>query len=403
MPVAPRGGVRGSAPTARQAGCRCGARRLLAASLIAVAALAPAAAEEAPVRFSSLPGWAQENHAEAFAVFRAACPAVVKRRPPLVMGPADGRDLVRTCKMALALPSGLGQAEARAFFERNFHPVRIGGPGGGFLTGYYEPELSGSRTRQGAFRYPLYAPPAGIEALPKAANGLGAALTHARQGPDGKLAAMPDRAAIEAGALDGQGLELVWLADPVDAFFVHVQGSARIRMEDGSVTRYGFAARNGHPYTAVGKLLIDRGEIAREDMTADRLAAWLKAHPDEAPALMAANRSFIFFREVEGLDPADGPVGALGVPLVAGRNLAVDPKEHPLGVPVYVAAVLPVGEGGAEAPLQRLMVAADTGAAIRGPGRADVFFGSGAAAGAAAGALRHPASLYVLVPGAGDG
>ena len=397
MPAGRRGGPNGAA--------RSGAWRRLALLVLAAwaAAAAPArAVDEAPVRFSALPGWADEDHAAAFAAFRGTCPAVVGRRPPLVTGPADGRDLVRACKMALALSPRLGAAEARGFFERNFHPVRIGEPATGFVTGYYEPELAGSRTRQGAFRYPLYAPPAGIVAV-TAGDGLGGGLTHARRGADGRLAAMPDRAAIEAGALAGQGLELVWLADPIDAFFVHVQGSTRVRLDDGSVVRYGFAARNGHPYTAIGKLLIDRGAIARDDMTAPRLVAWLRAHPDEAPALMAANRSYIFFREVEGLDAAAGPVGALGAPLVAGRSLAVDPKVHPLGVPVYVAADLPATPEGATAPFRRLMVAADTGAAIRGPGRADVFLGSGAEAGAVAGLMRHPASFFVLVPGAGDG
>jgi membrane-bound lytic murein transglycosylase A len=377
-----------------------------AAFALALSAAAGAAAQPVPVAFSAIPGWAAEDHAAAFATFRHDCAAVARRTPARGSGPVDPKALAAACRAALGLPAGTGAAAARRFFETRFVPMRIGTPDSGFLTAYYEPEIEGARSPGGRFRVPLYRLPPDVVAVRGGAKaGLDPDLTHARKRPDGRLEAIPDRAAIDAGALAGRGLELVWLADPIDAFFVHIQGSARIRLSDGQVIRVGFAGRNGHPYTPIGRLLIERGEIAREEMTADRLARWLRDHPDEAPALMAANRSYIFFREIDGLDAERGPVGALGVPLTAGRSLAVDPKAHPFGTPVFVAADLPIGPAGAAQPFRRLMIADDTGAAIRGPARGDLFLGSGAAAQALAGPIRHPATFVVLAPRreAGDG
>jgi membrane-bound lytic murein transglycosylase A len=373
-----------------------------AATLAAIAlslATAPVDAGEA-VRFAELPGWAADDHAAALAAFRASCPAALKRKPASSAIAVDKAAFKHACAAAAALPPRPDAGTARAFFERAFRPVRIAADG--FVTGYFEPEVAGALAPSATFRVPLYRRPPDLVDL-KTGAGVLAGFSHARRSPSGQLTAFDDRAAIEAGALSGRGLELVWLADPVDAFFVHVQGSARIRLPDGRVLRVGYDGKSGHPYTAIGRILIDRGEIAREEMTADRLAAWLRAHPDEAAALMAENRSFVFFRLVDR--PADeGPVGALGVPLIAGRSLAVDPAVQPYGLPVYVTAELPIGPGGALAPFRRLMTAHDTGSAIKGAGRGDVFVGAGAAAGAVAGRLRHPAAVFVLVPrGAGDG
>jgi len=376
-------------------------RWLSGAAALAVS-IAPALA--GPVSFDALPGWATDDHAAAFAAFHEACGAVLERPAAAASGPADPAALATACRAARALPPDPGRAAARRFFEARFRPERVGAADGGFLTGYFEPELRGSRRRHGRFRVPLYRLPDDVVAV-SAAAGLDPALTHARRRADGALEPYPDRAAIEAGALAGRGLEIVWLADPVDAFFAHVQGSVRVRLDDGAVVRLGFAGRNGRPYTPIARRLIERGEIAREDMTAERLAAWLRAHPDEAPALMAENPSYIFFREIDGLAAGHGPVGALGVPLTPGRSLAVDPAALPLGVPVFLDGTLPLGAGGAPVAVHRLVVAADTGAAIRGPGRGDLFVGTGAAAGRAAGRLRHPVDFVVLVPRpeAGDG
>lgn len=373
-----------------------GTLALAAASLILPADTAAAEA----VRFAELPGWANDDHAAALAAFRAGCPAAVARKRVKTAVPVDAAALRRACKVAASLPAAADAATARRFFEAQFQPVRVAADG--FVTGYFEPEVAGSLAPGGPYRVPLYRRPPDLVDV-KGGTGALAGFSHARRGPGGRLTPYDDRAAIEAGALAGRGLELVWLADPVDAFFVHVQGSARVRLPDGRVLRVGYDGKNGHPYTAIGRLLIERGEIAREDMTAERLAAWLKAHPDEAGALMAANASFVFFRPLDR--PAnEGPVGALGVPLVAGRSLAVDPAVQPYGVPVFIAADLPIGPGGALAPFRRLMAAHDTGSAIKGAGRGDIFVGAGDAAGAVAGRLRHPAEVFVLVPrGAGDG
>ncbi len=370
-------------------------------SLAAATLLLPAdkAAAQA-VRYADVPGWGNDDHAAALAAFRAGCPAAISRKRAKTAVPVDPAALRRACQVATSLPAGTDRATARRFFEAQFQPVRV--TADGFVTGYFEPEVAGSLAPGGPYRVPLYRRPPDLVDV-KTGTGALAGFSHARRAPGGRLTPYDDRAAIEAGALAGRGLELVWLADPVDAFFVHVQGSARVRLPDGRVLRVGYDGKNGHPYTAIGRLLIERGEIAREDMTAERLAAWLKAHPDEAGPLMAANASFVFFRPLDR--PADeGPVGALGVPLVAGRSLAVDPAVQPYGVPIFVAADLPIGPGGALAPFRRLMAAHDTGSAIKGAGRGDIFVGAGDAAGAVAGRLRHPAEVFVLVPrGTGDG
>ena len=211
---------------------------------------------------------------------------------------------------------------------------------------------------------------------------------------------MPDRAAIEAGALAGLGLELAWVDDPVDAFFLHVQGSGRLRLHDGRLLRLGYAGQNGHPYRAVGRPLIDSGAIPREAMSMQAIRAWLAtAPPGEAAALMRHNPSYVFFRVLDGLAPGEGPPGALGVPLTPGRSLAVDPAFVPFGAPVFAATRDPL-DG---APMRRLLHAQDTGGAIRGPARGDLFWGWGEAAAARAGLMREAAELFVLVPRGREG
>jgi membrane-bound lytic murein transglycosylase A len=324
-----------------------------------------------PLAFTALDGWLGDDHAAAFAVFRRSCPGVIDgstgARPP-------NKPLVEACRAALveAEPS---PAQARRFFETRFEPVEIvPESGAGFLTGYFEPEYRGSLQRNEVFATPLLALPQGWD-----------------------HGAHPDRAAIEDGALGDQARPLVFLADAIEAFLVHVQGSARIRLDDGRVLRLAFAGRNGQPYTSVGRVLAEQKGIPPAQMDMAGLVAWLRAHPTEARDVMRLNRSYIFFRIAPGLTADDGPIGGAGIPLAPGRSLAVDRAFWSYGLPVWLEGVLPLPSGDEE-KLRRLTVAQDTGSAIVGAARGDLFFGSGADAGTQAGLVRHRVRFVVLRP-----
>ncbi|MBB4304296.1 membrane-bound lytic murein transglycosylase A [Rhodobium orientis] len=350
--------------------------------------------------FDDLPGWAEDDHLAALETFRLSCGP--NANPPETGSlKIDAAAIRALCVKAQGLEIEDAIA-AKRFFETHFVPVRIADPGAAFFTGYFEPEVPGSRERTERFSTPLLKRPDDLVKLTPEIHPetLDPALEWARRTKNG-LVEHPDRAAIMDGALDGRGLELVWVEDPVDAFFVHVQGSARIRLSDGSAMRVGFAGKTGHPYSSVARMLVEAGEFAPEDLTADVLKAWLKAHPERARRLIAKNRSFIFFRELTGLDPDLGPVGAAGVQLTAGRSIAVDRRFHTLGTPVYVAVDLPQESGEQPMPYRRLMVAEDTGSAIVGAARGDLFIGSGEAAGLFAGRIRHRGDFFVLVPRTG--
>jgi len=353
-------------------------RRLLCSCVLLLGVLSAA-----PAGGSDLPGWAEDRAGAWLPPLLATCRRIDGLPPDYSLGgtgeaarlagrAAHWREVcaeIRTLDRSLRGSPEARDAAARAFLLRRFRPLRTGN---GLLTGYYEPELRGALRRHGPFRTPLRALP------PVPTDGL-----------------LPERAAIENGALDGLGLELVWVDDPVDAFFLQVQGSGRIRLAEGGVLRLGFAGRNGHPYRSIGRLLIERGAIAREAMSMQTLRAWLAAAPPaERIAVLQHNPSYVFFRVVEGLAPEDGPIGSLGVPLTPGRSLAVDPAFIPLGVPVWIVTRDPV-DG---TPLRRLVVAQDTGTAIRGPTRADLFWGWGKAAEARAGLMQEPAGLTLLLP-----
>lgn len=324
-----------------------------------------------PLLFDAVPGWAEDNHAEALIPFRTSCAALNNKPPPVTPELPPGASLARACAAALALPEKIDRRTARAFFERWFAPALVDTHA--LFTGYYEPEMRGSLTRTQTFRTPLLA-------FPK----------------DPVPDPFPDRAAIEAGAFSGQGLELVWL-DPIDAFFVHIQGSARIRLPDGRAIRVNFAGRNGHPFTPIGRVLVERGLMTREQASMQSIRAWLTANPKQAPSLMQANRSYIFFRLDEGRADEEGPIGGQGVPVTAGRSLAVDAAIWPYGLPMFMDVPLPDVKGRIK-PVRRLMIAQDTGAAIRGRGRADIFVGTGTAAGRVAGRIRSEGRFIVLVP-----
>jgi membrane-bound lytic murein transglycosylase A len=343
------------------------------------------------VPFTALPGWAADDHAAALRAFVASCRSW---RP----GGATAA-LSDLCARAEAVAANGENAKARAFFESAFTPHRVAHAGAGMVTGYYEPVLRASRTRTREFTVPLYKRPPDLVTIVDESRraSAGSGFTHMRQVGD-RREPFPTRREIELGAIAGRGLELLWLADPVDAFFLHVQGSGKIEFAGGATTRIGYDGKNGRPYTSIGRVLVDRGEMPLADVTLASLAAYIHADPVRGRSLMWRNESFVFFRELG--DGATAPVGAQGVPLSTGRSLAVDAAVHALGTPIYVAAPeLAVAPG---APVfQRLMIAQDVGSAIRGPERGDIFFGSGPAAGALAGTTKHAARFYVLLPRSG--
>jgi len=332
-----------------------------ALALAGCASSPPVAASAVPPH--ALPGWHQDDLAGLARALDAQC---ALPRPP--------GHWARTCALR---PE---PARLRGFIEAHFLAWPLQPPGEtrpGLLTGYHEILLAGSRQRESASQVPLYAPPA--------------------TPPDG--APLPDRAAIDGGALASTPV-VAWADDPVEAFFLHVQGSGRMRLRDGSILRIGFAGHNGRPYHAIGRELIDRGEVDAATLDADVIKAWLRAHPDQAPEVMRTNPRYVFFRVLENVDPQQGPIGSLGVPLTAMRSIAVDPARVPPGALVYLDAQTLAGEEDRYA-WRRLGVAQDTGAAIRGAVRADLFAGSDHEAASLAARLRQPLAAWLLLP-AGD-
>lgn len=357
------------------AGKRRGARAGRWPALALLALLA--ACSTVPQRVAELPGWGEDALAEAVPAFVAGC------RPPAM--PAA------LCAEAAGLPPG-DNAAARAFFERRF---TLRAAGEGLMTGYYEPELRGAATRGGPYTVPLRGRPADLVEvdLGRFAEDLRGRRTAGRV-RDGRLVPYPDRAAIEAGGVEAP--VLLWVDDEAGKFFLQIQGSGRVALPDGSVRRMGYAAQNGRAYVPVGRLLADRGEIPREQVSMQTILAWLeRAGPERARALMAENPSYVFFREAAAR-PDQGPSGSLGVPLTPLRSIAVDRTEIPLGSPVWIVAKHPL----TGAPIRRLVLAQDTGGAIKGKARADLFWGWGEGAAEAAGRMKETATLYVLEPAA---
>jgi membrane-bound lytic murein transglycosylase A len=348
------------------------------------------------IRFSDIVGWSEDNHLAALAVFARSL-ARSGNHPPKAR--ALGIDGEALASIAGSLEAGevSDSAGARRFFEENFRPFRIAASG--FVTGYFEPEVPASRTPSERFRVPIYRRPTDLVEVngSNRPEGWDSEVRFGRSTERG-IEAYDDRAAIENGALSGRDLELAYVEHPVDAFFIHVQGSARLRFEDGGLARIGFDGKSGHSYTSIGRLAVERGLVKREAADKDGLEAWLKAHPHEARALMHENRSFIFFRETEQ-DEDEGPLGAAGVPLTPFRSLAVDRTLHTFHTPIWVDAAGLADPEREHAPFCRLMLAEDTGSAIVGPARGDIFFGSGAKAGSRAGRVRHQATMIALVPG----
>jgi membrane-bound lytic murein transglycosylase A len=402
-------------PDSRSQACVFLASRIFASLFGAMLCFAPsfvtcaAAAEEPlkladsqlePVKWSDLEGWTVDDHLAAFAAYQTSCQALRKMRRVRDHGPIYNA-LWDVCRRASALRVQHSQA-ARAFFEQNFQPVRIArlGEVEGFLTGYYEPIVQGSRFPNPEFYVPLYRRPRdllaaaghklGSDAFPNKGALIG------RRNENNQLVPYHDRGAIEAGALDGQKLEICWLKDPFDALSIQIQGSARVILEDGTPLRINYDSHNGYSYTAVGRVLIERNLIPREEMSMQRIRDWMSAHPDEAPKVRATNRSYVFFR-ITGLSNDGEPVGAQGVPLTPGRSIAVD-RLHEYGTPFFIEAILPIESAKPISPFRRLMIAQDTGSAIVGPARADLYWGAGDDAGRIAGRIRHPGRFVMLLP-----
>jgi membrane-bound lytic murein transglycosylase A len=336
-----------------------------------------------PISFAEIDGWAKDDHAAAFAVLLKSC-----RESP-AGDPA--------CKEALSLGEKVSRAAARRFFETHYVPHSVEEVKPGLVTGYYEPEVNGSRERTGKFQVPVYGRPDDlVQVKPDLLRALYNNSRSVMRRDGDELVPYYTRAEIDAGALGGRGLELLYLDDPVELFFMQVQGSGRVRLTDGSWVRLGYAAKNGRPYTSIGKLLAERGEGRPQNLTMEGIKSWLRADPARGRALMQENASYVFFRELPEADARRGPVGAQGVPLTPGRSLAVDTAYHALGTPIFVTAPeLAVPDG---KPFRRLMIAQDVGSAIRGKERGDIFWGSGEAVGAIAGVTRHAARFFVLLP-----
>lgn len=341
-----------------------------------------------PADFDDLPGWKKDDAGAALAAFIRSCAVLEKQPPDIKLGVAGTAGAWHApCDAAATVDPKTADA-ARRFFETWFRPWKAGNNGHteGLFTGYYEPLLHGSLAPGGRYQTPLLRRPADLVMVEL---GLFRPAWRgeriAGRAVDGRLKPYDTRAQIEKGALARQHLAFVWVDDPVDAFFLHIQGSGRVELPDGTQLRVGYDGQNGQPFVPIGRLLVQRGALTKDTVSMQSIRAWIKAHPEAGAKLMNEDPSYVFFRELKG----DGPIGAEGVVLTAGRSLAVDRDFIPLGVPLFLDA----GDG-----LRRLMVAQDTGGAIRGPVRGDVFWGFGPDAEARAGTQKARGDYYLLLP-----
>lgn len=355
-----------------------------------------------PVDWNTLEGWSSDDHAAAFAAFLGSCRTLQNRRHQ------SARDLTPIavalkgiCEDARdAIP--LDEDGARKFFEDHFRPIRINrlGDTDGFLTGYYEPIIAGSRVPTGQFTAPLYRRPPNLvvsgrrrlgEAFPSKGVFVG------RRVGRRKIVPYYDRGQIEDGALDGWHLEICYLHDQVDVLFAQIQGSARIRLEDGAILRVNYDSHNGWPYTPVGRALVDQKMMNRDQVSMQSIRDWMEANPDQAKEIRRQNKSYVFFR-ITDLATEDEAVGGQGVPLMPGRSIAIDRALHAYGTPFFIQAELPIANQKTGTKFDRLMIAQDTGSAIVGPARADIYFGAGDEAARIAGRIKNPGTFIMLLP-----
>jgi membrane-bound lytic murein transglycosylase A len=354
----------------------------------------------APLAWTEISGWSEDDHLAAYRAFRVSCRPIVAQHGPPVDTKALGTSLRDPCSIARSLELSDG-ARAKAFFETHFLPLRISklGDSDGFVTGYYEPIIEGSRTQNEVYNVPVYRRPSNlfVRGVRPDAAGLPNKGEVFRKIGRRKLVPYYDRAEIEDGAIEGRGLEICWLKDQTDLLFTQIQGSARVQLDDGSTLRINYDAHNGYPYTPVGRILIERGIIPREQMSMQKIREWMEQNPNDADELRRQNRSYVFFREVQ-LSDKDEAVGAQGVPLTPGRSIAVDKTLHVYGTPFFIEGELPIESERSRTPFHRLMIAQDTGSAITGPARADLYFGAGPEAGKVSGRLKHSMHFVMLVP-----
>jgi peptidoglycan lytic transglycosylase A len=331
--------------------------------------------------FAALDGWKDDDHAAAFVTFLTSCRAILIANKTMRSARPVLGGLFKACERAVAAGE-LDHDHARAFFENNFKPVRVkpAGQTEGFFTGYYETEVDGSRFPSDEYTVPIYAAPADTVRRKQS-----------------KVFADLDRTKIEDGALAGKELEICYVKSPIDAFFAQIQGSTRVKLDSGQLLRLNYIASNGMPYTPVGRFLIDRGIVSKEEMSMDKIREFMEANPEEGKALRRKNRSFVFFQETP-LGAHDECIGAQGVPLTAGRSLAVDKRIHVYGTPIWIEAELPIDSEKPETRFRRLLFAQDTGSAIVGPARADIYFGHGEEISHIAGRIKQNGQFVMLVP-----
>ncbi|HEY9164204.1 MAG TPA: murein transglycosylase A, partial [Magnetovibrio sp.] len=353
--------------------------------------------------YGALVGWTDDRHGEALVALQKSCALVAKRSASRLMADnpnAPGGTVgewKQACDIAASVDPSNHEA-ARHYFEMYFTPYEVrdaanpDAPQTGLFTGYYEPELNGTWKQGGKYQTPLLARPSDLVSanIGQFDAELGGSTIWGRV-VDGKLVPYPDRKTIESGGLGSKAKPLLWVDSPVDAFFLHVQGSGQVRLADGSVRHVGFAGKNGLPYKSIGRVLIDRGEIPAEQLTMDAIRNWIDARPLEGQKLIEQNPSYVFFRMLEG----DGPLGAQGVALTPGRSLAVDRRYLPMGAPLWMETHEPL-DGAKE--MNRLMVSQDTGGAIKGVVRGDIFFGAGQEATRRAGNMKRPGRYFILLP-----
>ncbi len=340
-----------------------------------------------PAAWGDLPGWAEDDVAAAWPAFLQSCRGVASK--------GNGAGWKRVCDQA-RLAEGKAGFDARRFFEQNLKPYAIANGDGatnGLVTGYYEPLLRGSRTRMKGYEQPVRGVPDDLLTIDLSAVFPELKDKRVRGRLEGnKVVPYWSRAEIAAKGEQLPGKTLLYVDDAVELFFLQVQGSGRVRLADGGMTRLNYADQNGHPYQSIGKTLVERGELKLEEASMQGIQAWARANPSRLNALLNANPSYVFFREVPNSD--GGPIGALGVPLTAERSIAIDPRSVPLGSPVFLATTRP----NSAQPMNRLVMAQDTGGAIKGAVRADFFWGFGKEAGEQAGRMKQGGRMWILLP-----
>jgi len=359
--------------------------------------------EFSPVAYEDLNGWRDDNPAAVILAFQRSCEKLIKRPSDGLIGAHELYGKADDWRLACEAADEVGEKptprEARQFFEAWFQPFEVTADGEteGLFTGYYEPLLHGSKERAGDFKFPLHTPPGDLVRVDLGQfdpDLEGRSIRGRIEGQD--FIPYYSRGDIVDGALSDRELELVWVNDEIEKFFLQIQGSGQVRLDDGTVIRVGYAEQNGLPYRAIGRDLIEMGALTPEEVSLQSIRDWLIANPAKADDIMSRNKSYIFFQENTELDPSEGPLGAQNIPLTSGRSLAVDPRHIPLGAPLWLETTAPWPDG--DRPLQRLVIAQDTGGAIKGPIRGDVFWGAGEQAESIAGHMKSKGRFFVFVP-----